>query len=297
MNPSKSRRPKQMHADIVAIVQSGGAPRDTVPFLHRGWIGISGAGVVLALVAFLAGCELADECELGQARCNGNAAQYCDTANSDSDRLVWTGADCGDGYCKLSTDSNSPKPFCATTETPDPRCSDGQDVEFCDGNVVIGCHQGYVEHSVDCRTGDSFGPRRRISPMPTGYCVAKEGAALCALASEPNPACPTDTVATAMTEPVRTVCAGDKLLTCFYEWAVLTEDCPTGGACVPHEYPFCALSQTREPECLENSAESAFCRNGLIEHCRYGWIVWEEACEGDTSCAMTSVGTPMCATK
>jgi hypothetical protein len=98
-------------------------------------------GFVAALGLF-AGCREGDECAAGQVRCNGNSAEYCDLSSSDSGTLRWITSNCGDVVCTLSTDSDSPHPFCATTANPDPRCEAKGEFEFCEANQVMGCHHG-----------------------------------------------------------------------------------------------------------------------------------------------------------
>ena len=273
------------------VRRTGSISVPTVTPTHTFVLGLLG---FVAALGLFAGCRDSDECAAGQVRCNGNSAEYCDLPSSDSGTLRWITSDCGDGVCKLSNDSDSPHPFCATTANPDPRCEAKGEFEFCEGNQVMGCHQGYIEHTVNCTTGDSFGPPYRMSPSTTGFCVSQDGAALCAASTEPDPACPKDTVATATSAPMRIVCSGEKRLNCFYGWVAFAESCPMGGTCVPHEYPFCALTKTSEPECPIDAAEASFCRNGVTEHCRYGWITWEDRCEAGTKCTMSPAGYAIC---
>jgi len=258
--------------------------------------------LLLAGLAWLAPGCLSDECRRGEVRCNDNRAQSCDFASSDSDRLEWLGTDCGTAFCKLSNDPASPKPFCAQSADPDPRCAASTYFEFCDGNQVIGCHQGYVEHTVDCQTGRTFGPGYWMSPMTIGECVAQESAALCVLSATPNPVCPTDTVATVEWAPFRSVCDGNQVLTCFYEYvASVDQTCPASGACVAAEStefpPFCALENTVDPQCPASAiagAQPSFCRNDAIEFCESGWVTREEPCESGTRCVDAGGGFSYC---
>ena len=235
-----------------------------------------------------------DECQRGEVRCSDNAAQVCDY-RTESDQLDWSTNDCGAAFCKLSNDPGSPRPFCAKSMEPDPRCASSAYFEFCDGNQVIGCHQGYVEHTVDCTTGETFGPGYQVGPSANA-CVAQADAAQCVLSSVPNPACPTDTVATPELAPLRDVCDGDNVLICFYEFAEQVENCPTGGTCVPDKY-FCALATAPDPECpiiVPAGFDPSFCRNGVMEHCRDGWVIREDTCATGTRCVDGSSGQATC---
>jgi len=239
-----------------------------------------------------------DECQRGEVRCSENAAQYCDY-REESDQLIWFSESCGAAFCKLSNDPASPKPFCAKSAEPDPRCAASVYFEYCEGNQVIGCHQGYVEHTVDCTTGEIFGPGYWMGP-PANACVAQDNAALCVLSSEPNPACPTDTIATAEFPPYRSVCDGDKALMCFYEYVALVQaTCPAGGTCVTEEYSsFCALTSAPDPECPASTNDYAmqpsFCRNGVTEYCNAGWIIRQDTCTSGTQCVDTPHGYSIC---
>jgi len=251
-----------------------------------------------ALVSLCTACG-GDECRRGEARCDDNVAEYCDYASSDSGILRWLGTDCGAAYCKLSKDPASPHPFCAKSAEPDPRCVPASDFEFCEGNQVTGCHQGYVEHTVDCTTGAVFGPAYWMNPVTVGACVGHERTALCVPSSEPNGACPTNTTASAGFTTLRSVCAGNQILSCFYEYLVqIDATCSASGACVSiGDVHFCALETATNPSCPATAmagAEPSFCRNGIIEFCTSGWVIREEVCAAGTTCVNMSGGFAVC---
>lgn len=146
--------------------------------------------LIFAHGLFAPACN-ADECKVPDARCEGNVAEYCDYAYSDTTApQIWRSTDCGTHFCKVSIARSRPEAFCAFSEKPDPRCDPSQDSESCDGNVIVGCRLGYVEYEVSCDTGNvagDFSPT--VCQARIGTCVSDGFGAICDPNAIGNPPC------------------------------------------------------------------------------------------------------------
>jgi hypothetical protein len=232
--------------------------------------------VLVALAIASNGCNF-DECPRDAVRCNGKLAQECVPRGSDDPTLAWYTTDCGDGYCHLSTSSDpgDRDPFCAQTVEPDPNCAakaGATDFLYCNGNEVIACHQGYVESTFDCSTGQTWGDAVRTGSPRTawGYCVTMSTSVSCAVEPMPDPLCsnvPADTG----------VCDGNRLLICTDGYVVEAYPCPSTGTCVPNEHrAFCAMTSTPEAACPLDATGYYICKDGLVSQCEYGYVVYQQ---------------------
>ena len=214
-------------------------PRDeALPAASRSVRGRHTDVILLLCVTMLAfvfpGCG-ADECSNGQpAHCEGNVAMICDDVHENG-TFQWIRQDCGVGFCQLPT-AQGELPFCSETHDPDPRCapfSSTNFLELCQDNKVVGCRYGYVDHSVDCTTGATFGPIF-TEGASSGTCVSSaNNSAFCALEPTPSSDCQ-------LTEAsFGRACKGDQLLVCQSGgYLVKREDCPPG-TCVSTPFPDC----------------------------------------------------------
>jgi hypothetical protein len=237
---------------------------------------------LLTLLMLLSACNR-DECVAGQARCDGNVAQFC-AGGEHGEGSHWGSTDCGAGFCQLSKDKDG-FAFCATTKEPDARCasamSDGgpanayQLFEFCQDDEAVGCREGYVDRSINCSTGESFGAQIHATAS-VGHCESVDNLAFCALDPKPNALCQA-----AMGDQA---CDGDKMLNCLEGYVVSRSDCPPTGTCVTNPLAYCTLEKTRAPECPPGNVNVSFCRNGIIEGCTFGWVTYEEPCGQGYTC-------------
>jgi hypothetical protein len=219
-------------------------------------------------------------------RCDGNVAEICESAYSDSSApLIWHKTDCGDGVCLLSQDA-SPRPFCALSDQPDPRCATASGPLTCDADLLLQCYQGYATSTLDCITGASEGAGAvspRLSEETRGACVTSFGDSFCAQTEQLDPRCPAEGGYAA-------VCDNNQLLECQSGHVLHLQSCPSSGSCVSGEYPFCSVEAAPEPLCPPDAAARYVCREGLALHCHFGWVDWTETCGEGTVCTPSSSG-------
>lgn|GEM_PF-2761936 len=229
----------------------------------------------LVAVCLGPGCAV-DECALNAVRCLENAAEICKSSDS-GPFTEWVSTPCGKGYCHLSNSAREPEPFCSTSADPDPRCATDYDSGFCVGDTSYGCHQGYVESWINCKTGDSYDLLHQQGSN-AGYCGSDGTWAQCVLEPYPNPACQNSGALTG------DACSGDLHLTCTHGYVGNIEQCPASGTCAPGPAPFCSIAKAADPDCPPGPS-SDFCRDDVVHTCHSGWIVYEQACPAGTTCS------------
>lgn len=242
---------------------------------HTGWHWLL---IALAAGCLGTGCE-GDECTLNAVRCVENAAEVC-KSSAGSPFTEWVSTPCRQGYCHLSNNAREPEPFCSISTDPDPRCATDYDSGFCVGDTSHGCHQGFVESWINCKTGDSFDPLHQQSSN-TGYCGSDGTWAQCVLEPQPNLACQSSA------ELNGDACSGNQLLTCTHGYVKSIEQCPASGACAAGPSPFCSIAKAADPDCPPGPS-SDFCRDDAVHTCHSGWIVYEQACPAGTTCSANS---------
>ncbi|MGC4090700.1 MAG: hypothetical protein QM756_23075 [Polyangiaceae bacterium] len=143
------------------------------------------AALALAVSAALPGCMLEhDECDEGEARCDGSIARVC-TAHESEDgarRLMrWSSRDCGSNAC-VTAQAALREAFCALSAKPDERCEDGGDASSCDGNALVSCHLGYATDvhacSGACISLEGMTDYCREAPPAEVKCVSGDGCML-----------------------------------------------------------------------------------------------------------------------
>ena len=253
---------------------------------------MASCGFLMAILSVgVARCR-GDQCTGGQTRCNGNVTEYCGEAGSDDPTLVWNGYDCGARFCQPIMDPDiSAYPLCTLTKQPDPRCASADQLEFCDGDVVVGCRNGYVLFTANCTTGATVG-REYIANwfVKAGtYCSSSGTWAQCTPEPTPNPLCPAAPASA-------WVCDGSRTLECVQGYAAAITSCPNGACFLGAGRTYCSLAQAADPVCSPDQEYFDFCRGGVIEHCLYGWIVSQETCGTNYTCGRES-GSVTCVSK
>lgn len=110
----------------------------------------------LVLVAASSGLGCADECQLGEGKCEGNTAWLCyGEGDNSSGRKVWREfQDCGAHVCKASSQGA----VCSLTDARDPICEFTANewlpgAGVCQGSVPVQCALGYrVDVGEDCQS-------------------------------------------------------------------------------------------------------------------------------------------------
>ena len=251
--------------------------------------------LMVLLTGGAAGCG--DQCTAGQTRCNGNTAQFCEEEDSDDPTLIWYSQDCGEAFCRPISDPNDGShALCAQAAEPDPRCAGADNLEFCEGDVVVGCLYGYVVYRANCTTGVISGKDYMNWSVSPGFCISDRDWARCLPEPTPNPLC--------AAAPYGEVCDGSQVVGCAHGYLTGFSQCPTGGTCVPtpagNQLPgdtanaFCSLAQSADPWCPPDMEYYDFCRDGGILACSYGWLVRQvEQCPVNTTCVVMD-GVPSC---
>ena len=155
--------------------------RSRVPLVHARTLAV----VWLALFAgALPGCAEGDDCNRGEARCDGSVAMNCEPLETgDGTFEKWRPQSCSANTCKL--DPAGPA-FCATSPDPSPRC-DGTRKSFCDGTMLLDCRGSYAfSEGYDCASR-ADGPFC-IEVGPPAY------SAFCATEPTRNPSCPSPSI-------------------------------------------------------------------------------------------------------
>jgi hypothetical protein len=217
-------------------------------------------------------------------RCENNRAEVCQSQETgDGSIYVWSRTDCGEGSCQLSREAQ-PFPFCTIGKQPDARCALASESSLCEGNVLLGCHDGFLVSSTDC----SGGPSEIISGPAAGtpaFCVTAHGSAFCAAEEQPNPLCAKD-------DGYGRACDGNDMLQCLDGYLMDRSTCPAPGTCATSVIVFCALAPAADCNPVQDGG--SFCRDGAVEECYYGWITSERACDPGTTCQQTSKDTALC---
>ena len=187
---------------------------------------------LLALAVVVSGLGCADECRLGQGKCEGNKAWLCHGEGENSaGRKVWREfQDCGPSFCKASSQGA----VCSLTDAKDPICEFSVDnwpgAGVCQGSIPVRCAIGYrVEVGQDCQ-----------SPAlcdASGYpfsCVTLGGRhPICQQLDEPNLF-------------VRTACYNNSVVFCREGNLLNYTDCPNSqcgaGAPPPPDAEWCSPS-------------------------------------------------------
>jgi hypothetical protein len=114
-----------------------------------------------AMLLLMAGCN---ECDNGEARCEGNVAASCSVEFSDNrSPLVWHKQDCKEKLCKVvrvpvsgirndASTGNEPlrnEVLCVLDPEPDPRC-EGRTGLVCAENQKVRCEAGYRVDEETC---------------------------------------------------------------------------------------------------------------------------------------------------
>jgi hypothetical protein len=140
----------------------------------------SARAVLLAGMAALggvAGCGPADECTVGESRCDGDQVLAC--IHECSDLFCWNhwqGWDvCGtDGSRADGTTCFVPPggtAMCVASTEPDPACGASGNSSYCAGDGVAACTGGYRRRTIACGATDSS--REPLLPGGTGatHCI------------------------------------------------------------------------------------------------------------------------------
>jgi len=116
---------------------------NSVPRLHARRLCV----VLAALASPLAGgCVHGDDCQIPEARCDGDVALNCTSVEgSNGHYRTWGEVSCSANSCKVDEQGA----FCALAPAPDPACSDAS-APACDGSVLIECRAGYALSKYDC---------------------------------------------------------------------------------------------------------------------------------------------------
>lgn len=239
------------------------------------------------LVFFPSGCGGGGrECTDGQSRCNDNRAESCEYQDHGGG-YYWSGSSCDEGTCQLSRDDQWP--YCTVGNAPDARCSDelstsGQASRssFCEGNVAMSCHDGFLVGSLDCSVDNG-----RL-PSEPGFCVKSTLGAWCAPTAEPSSLCEKATGAD------ERICNGHELLSCRDGYLLDRFECPAPGTCAFDGVAFCTRAPAEDPDCPPNWLIGSFCRDNAYHECRAGWITSEHSCEPGTTCQPLGDHTVAC---
>jgi hypothetical protein len=105
---------------------------------------------VVALASGSWGCGPGDQCSRGAFRCQGDAAQQCESVeDGNGGHTEWLGSDCGAGLCHMDAAIS----FCALDTTRNALCSVAPaslSSSHCEGTVLVSCEDGYVTDRRDC---------------------------------------------------------------------------------------------------------------------------------------------------
>ena len=121
--------------------------------------------VLAASVAALPGCG--DQCQAGEATCDGAQIRTCDT--SDDLYADWRGIgpDCGSAACIELTIDGLREATCSTTGQPDPQCAGDSGASFCDAaGEEVSCAFGYSTIDDCASAGEACVP----GPYGDSYC-------------------------------------------------------------------------------------------------------------------------------
>ena len=172
----------------------------------------------MAFAALAFGGCVRDECQAGQARCDGNVAWSCGPQGDDGNpQLVWQRQDCGAAACAMDDQGS----FCALESAPNPACSTVSG-SLCVGTSITRCRAGYVTFEHDCTVDAGAG-----SPSPpsvdsnTPGCVSGDQGSFCVPKLERDRACPK----TSPGAQVHPACSGNDAIECAYGFAATRTSC------------------------------------------------------------------------
>lgn len=156
--------------------------------------------VAAALVVGGALFACSEECERGDANCDGSVAAVCVDA-VDSELVLrrhWARTDCSGRRCVTIDQGNGGHDaFCALATTVDARCPPSTTSEartVCDKNTLLTCRAGFVADAQPC-AGTC------ITPRDTGC----DEEPFCALSASPDPLC---------ADGAFNACIGDEISRC-----------------------------------------------------------------------------------
>jgi hypothetical protein len=102
--------------------------------------------------------------------------------------------------------------------TREPRCDGARG--FCDDQTAVTCESGYRVAETRCDSGKVC-----VRPELHEPNMLNDSAALCALAAEPDPACPDQ-------QGYNNLCLGDAIVDCESRFRLQSYDCPAPSHCV-----------------------------------------------------------------
>jgi len=227
-------------------------------------------------ICFLTGQLVAcDECDIGDDYCSGNTLMICETAPCAECSRQWGSKECG--ISKSCVEPESGSAFCALSKMADPQCESRK--EYCDGDVIVSCLEGFVIKRYDCR-----------DEQKTCVMLA-DTTSMCATSATPDPRCQDDL------ENQYSKCEGKTALVCEYGYLIAELACET--ACVlsivgGYYGARCTLSAEPEPRCAEDqssTSEAIFCIGDVLARCAAGYALEVTDCvEKHATCKQLDSG-------
>jgi hypothetical protein len=167
--------------------------------------------LVVVIAALSSGCR--DECERGEAKCEGNTKVVCEYEYSDNHApLVWRRTACADKTCVVATTPTGHEALCALGAQPEPRCAVGK-TTGCDGSDVLMCAHGFALARERCAGA-------LVCALPA------QSAAFCAKSAATDPRC-------GQAGGQSTCGADGTYLVCREGFVVKEGMCPAGQRCAP----------------------------------------------------------------
>lgn len=159
--------------------------------------------VVLQAAPFSLGAGCDDGCSKDDSECDGNKILRCYQGDLSSSTNWGVEKFCKGTCVELPPGpQQSPRPICALSSEPDPRCEPHG--EGCDGKSVIFCREGFLTGIFSCPDDFPVCVKDEHWPCSGGGCSSRFSFA-CASEQDPDPRC---------TGKTGSFCIGNSIATC-----------------------------------------------------------------------------------